>query len=122
MSDIELLNLAKKTISKMTCKTAVLALWTTKTHFALALKFIEACGFKYLGYRTWAKLNKEGNMMGGGLGRHYMNRAEPMIIATRGRAYHFLFNTVKYRPNGTACLPRGRHSEKPIEFYDETVY
>lgn len=81
-----------------------LYLWAPAAKVPEAASVCEAWGFRYVGLLTWVK-------PGLGLGRYFRTATEHVVFGVRGR--------LMTRPN--LCnyfeAPRGRHSEKPAEFY-----
>jgi N6-adenosine-specific RNA methylase IME4 len=83
----------------------ILWLWTTNKHMADALDLVRRWGFVHKTILTWVK-----DQMGAG--EWLRGQTEHCLLAVRGRP-------VKTLTNQTTALqaPRGRHSEKPEEFY-----
>jgi N6-adenosine-specific RNA methylase IME4 len=83
----------------------ILWLWTTNKHMADALDLVRHWGFRQKTIMTWVKDRM-------GVGEWLRGQTEHCILAVRGRP-------VKTLTNQTTVLqaPRGRHSEKPEEFY-----
>ena len=83
----------------------ILWLWTTNSHMADALELVRHWGFRQKTILTWVKDRM-------GVGEWLRGQTEHCILAVRGRP-------VKTLTNQTTVLhaPRGRHSEKPEEFY-----
>ena len=105
MSVAEIAELPVKRLADNDC---ALILWVTNGYLPDGLALTRLWGFNYEKLFTWCKNN--------GTGGRPRNATEHFIIATRGtppRAFDrhesALLNWIE--------LPRGRHSEKPIEFY-----
>jgi N6-adenosine-specific RNA methylase IME4 len=83
----------------------ILWLWTTNKHMADALDLVRHWGFRQKTILTWVKDRM-------GAGEWLRGQTEHCILAVRGRP-------VKTLTNQTTALQarRGRHSEKPEEFY-----
>mgnify|MGYP001563053296 CR=1 FL=1 len=92
---------------------AHLYLWTLAQHVDWGYQVARAWGFQPVIVWTWAK-------SGLGAGRFRCN-TEHIVVARRGRRQHNPFgNGGRHRQatNGTwFTWPRGRHSEKPGEFF-----
>ncbi len=86
-------------------------LWVTNNYMADGFQVLAALGFRYVTMRTWAKDRF-------GLGQYYRGQTEHVLFGVRGR----LKSKVKTQSTliGGGIVPRGRHSEKPQVFYDET--
>jgi N6-adenosine-specific RNA methylase IME4 len=84
----------------------VLWLWTTNAHLPDAFKVIIAWGFEYKTMLTWAKPDF-------GTGNWLRGQTEHCLLAARGKSVIHLTNQ-----STLLCAPRGKHSEKPAEFYN----
>jgi N6-adenosine-specific RNA methylase IME4 len=103
--------------------TAHLWLWTTTTSLQDGLWLMDALGFTYKTMGIWAKLNRQGELRAG-MGQYMRHTFEPILFGTRGPGAR------KLSPAGTGikdildtieeplATPRGRHSEKPAEWYE----
>jgi N6-adenosine-specific RNA methylase IME4 len=83
-----------------------LYLWATDQTLLKAYELVEAWGFDRKALLTWVKHRW-------GLGDYFRNQSEHVIFAVRGN--------LKTRSNSISTVfhgPRGRHSEKPNQFYD----
>lgn len=94
---------------------SVLLMWTTMPMLEVSFEVIKAWGFKYKTCAfTWVKTNKDGSIYMG-MGRYTRANAEICLLATRGKGVKrksaSVYNTWLY--------PRGKHSQKPGEFYDD---
>jgi len=92
---------------------AVLFLWVTSPILERAFEVIHAWGFEYKASFVWDKIKHN-------MGHYNSVRHEVLLICTRGSCQpdkQQLFDSVQ-------SIERGRHSEKPAEFYDiiETIY
>ncbi len=93
---------------------ALLYLWATAPKLAECMKVIEAWGFEY---RTNAIWDKESI----GMGYHFRNQHEILLIAKRGNIPPPQAGT---QPSSVYREKRGEHSAKPAFYYDmiETAY
>jgi N6-adenosine-specific RNA methylase IME4 len=82
-----------------------LYLWVPASKVPDAVSVCDAWGFRYVGLLTWVK-------PGLGLGRYFRMATEHIIFGVRG--------SLMTRPNLRSYFeaPRGRHSQKPAEFYE----
>ena len=105
----EIMDLPVKEIAD---KNAVLLMWATYPNLTLALKAIEAWGFKYktLAF-TWIKQNKKTPSLFWGMGFYTRSNAEVCLLATRGKPLKRLSHGV----HSVICSPIERHSKKPDE-------
>lgn len=92
---------------------AVLFLWVTSPMLAKSFQVISAWGFEYKALFVWDKVKHN-------MGHYNLVRCELLLICTRGACQpdkQQLFDSVQ-------TIERGKHSEKPVEFYDiiETLY
>ena len=89
----------------------ILWLWTTNAHIRDAFTVLDAWGFEHKTILTWGKDHHR--KTGYGLGDWLRGQTEHCLMATRGKP------TVTLTNQTTLLLaPAGRHSEKPVEFYD----
>ena len=95
----------KLNIPALADQDCILWLWTTNLHMADALDLVRHWGFRQKTILTWVKDRM-------GVGEWLRGQTEHCILAVRGRP-------VKTLTNQTTILhaPRGRHSEKPEEFF-----
>jgi N6-adenosine-specific RNA methylase IME4 len=93
---------------------AILFLWAVNCLLAEALETMQAWGFSYKTNLAWVKPSV-------GLGFWARNRHELLLVGCRGRLSP---PDTDQRPDSVTEAPRGRHSEKPVEFYEliETAY
>jgi N6-adenosine-specific RNA methylase IME4 len=92
---------------------AVLFLWVTSPILEKSFQVIRAWGFEYKASFVWDKIKHN-------MGHYNSVRHELLLICTRGSCHpdsQQLFDSVQ-------SIERGKHSEKPAEFYDiiETLY
>jgi N6-adenosine-specific RNA methylase IME4 len=92
---------------------AVLFLWVTAPMAAKAMQVVSAWGFSYKAQFIWDKIKHN-------MGHYNSVRHELLFICTRGSCEpdkQQLFDSVQ-------SIERGKHSEKPVKFYDiiETLY
>jgi N6-adenosine-specific RNA methylase IME4/ParB-like chromosome segregation protein Spo0J len=86
---------------------AILYLWATAPKLAECMKVITAWGFEYRTNIVWDKEKI-------GMGYHARNQHELLLIAKRGQIPSPKPGT---QPPSVIRSPRGRHSEKPLQFY-----
>lgn len=106
---MNILDIQKLPISKISDKDCVLFLWATYPMLREALSVIEAWGFKYktIGFQ-WIKQNKSGKGYFFGLGRWTRGNTECCLIATKGKP-----KRVSNSVSQLIIEPLTRHSEKP---------
>jgi N6-adenosine-specific RNA methylase IME4 len=97
--------ISKLNIPALADQDCILWLWTTNSHMGDALDLVRHWVFRQKTILTWVKDRM-------GVGEWLRGQTEHCILAVRGRP-------VKTLTNQTTVLhaPRGRHSEKPEEFY-----
>ena len=89
---------------------AHLYLWTTNNFLADAVWLMGCLGFKYKTNLVWTKPGRIG------LGQYFRGQHELLLFGTRGRGYSV---KTEHRNIGSWLnLPRGKHSQKPEEFYE----
>jgi N6-adenosine-specific RNA methylase IME4 len=93
---------------------SALFLWTTNPKLPFAFSLMEAWGFTYKTTLTWVKITKAEQVMVGGMGWFFRGATEHVLFGTRG---NYGIPAELRRPN-VFYAQRGRHSEKPQEFYD----
>lgn len=86
----------------------VLFLWATVPMLPDALRVMDAWGFKYKSHCVWAK-DKIGT------GYWFRNQHELLLVGTKGSVPAPAMGT---QPASLVDAPVGRHSEKPVEFYE----
>ena len=87
---------------------AILYLWATAPKLAECMTVIEAWGFEYRTNIIWDKCKI-------GMGYHARNQHEILRIAKRGSIPP---PKPGEQPASVIRVPRGKHSEKPVEFYE----
>ena len=95
-------------IETITTKDCVLFLWSPSPKLAEALGVIEAWGFTYRTCMIWVKDKI-------GMGYYARQRHELLLIATKGEPPT---PAPVDRPDSVVEAARGKHSEKPKEFYE----
>ena len=89
-----------------------LFLWRVSSMVEEAYSVARAWGFRPVAEIVWMKLTSTGEEVFFGMGRTVRASHETCIIAKRGSP------SPKSRSERSVLLaPRGRHSEKPVEFY-----
>lgn len=110
MSERELIELP---VGELAAKDALLFLWVMSAGLSLALKVIEAWGFKYRKpVFIWVKVNKQ-NIPVLGPGYYTRNSIEICLLGKRGRVQR---QTTDVRQ--VIFAPRRGHSRKPDEQYE----
>ncbi|WP_417491857.1 MT-A70 family methyltransferase [Maricaulis sp.] len=119
MSDAQILGLP---VGELAAPDCLIAMWATSPHLPLALRCLEAWGFKYGGAFPWLKTHASGEPARGlgYIGRHC---SEPVVIGYRGRLKACLAAPLDGLIDGRDMAPviearRREHSRKPDEFYD----
>ena len=87
---------------------AILYLWATAPKLAECLKVVEAWGFTYRTNFVWVKDKI-------GMGYHARSQHELLLVCKRGQIPP---PAVEDRVSSVVTAERGKHSEKPDEFYD----
>jgi N6-adenosine-specific RNA methylase IME4 len=92
---------------------AVLFLWVTSPFLVKALPVIQDWGFEYKASFVWDKIKHN-------VGHYNSVRHELLLICTRGSC----LPDTKELIDSVQSIERGKHSEKPVEFFDiiETLY
>ena len=116
-------------VSGLAKRDAMLVLWSTWMHLALAMKVIDAWGFTYCAGFPWLKVVNHstervftaGNWMIPapifGPGVWAQGCTELVLLARRGQPFGSLGNPRPAR-KGIIIASRGAHSEKPVELQD----
>jgi N6-adenosine-specific RNA methylase IME4 len=94
-------------VTEVATDDAVLFLWSPMSKLAEALRVVEAWGFEHRSGMCWVKDQI-------GMGHYVRGQHELLLIARRGLPPH---PAEADRPSSVVHAPRGRHSEKPQEFY-----
>ena len=87
---------------------SILYLWATAPKLAECMKVIEAWGFDYRTHLVWDKMKI-------GMGYHARSQHELLLIAKRGQIPP---PKAGEQPASVIRIPRGKHSAKPVEFYE----
>ena len=110
-------DIKKLPISKLTDKDCGLFLWVTMPMLREGLEVIKAWGFNYITCAfTWVKQNPKGYGIYSGLGHWTNGNAELCLFAKKGKPKRIAKNVKQI-----VLAPRGRHSEKPAEVRDRIV-
>jgi N6-adenosine-specific RNA methylase IME4 len=94
-------------VSELATDDAVLLIWTTVAKLEKCFQVINAWGFTYRTNMVWTKDKI-------GMGYYVRNQHEQLLIAKRG---NLPVPEPSTRRSSVVYAPRGRHSEKPKEFY-----
>lgn len=99
---------------------AYLLLWVTNNHLPLGFKCLDLWGFAYKSIFTWIKTTKasteEDPRVNIGIGHYGRNCTEHWLVATKGKPGTFTSHGLTNIPN-VIHAPRGKHSQKPEEFW-----
>jgi N6-adenosine-specific RNA methylase IME4 len=98
-------DIRKLNIPALADQNCILWLWTTNSHMEDAHDLVRHWGFRQKTILTWVKDRM-------GVGEWLRGQTEHCILAVRGRPVITLTNQTT-----VLHAPRGRHSEKPEEFY-----
>ena len=99
-------------ISELAADNAVLLMWATFPNLPLALKTMEAWGFRYNTCAfTWVKQNKKTPSLFWGMGYYTRSNAEVCLLATKGKPLPRLSHKV----HSVIVSPVEEHSKKPDE-------
>lgn len=113
-------------VSDIALPDAILALWTTWMHLALAMQCIEAWGFRYATGMPWLKVVRHpiGMSLEGlipqpiyGPGPWFQHCTELVLIARRGKPFGSEGNPRPAR-KGIIIATRQQHSRKPSELQE----
>jgi N6-adenosine-specific RNA methylase IME4 len=117
MTDQQILDMPIGTIA---APNTYLLLWVTNNHLPLGFKCLESWGFAYKSIFTWVKTTKasteEDPRVNIGIGHYGRNCTEHWLVATRGKPGSFTLHGLTNIPN-VIHAPRGKHSQKPEEFW-----
>jgi N6-adenosine-specific RNA methylase IME4 len=117
-------------------KDAHLWLWVTNNFLPDGLWLMDALGFRYVTNRAWAKMaqnyHETGLMVGWqpqrpGIGQYFFGQHELLLFGVRGRlpALHkrakdgYISAKPLKKPRTLLLAPRGEHSQKPQQAYDD---
>lgn len=92
---------------------AWLFLWRVSAMPQEALDVVAAWGFVPKSEIVWVKTDQSGGKLRLGMGRYVRNSHETCIVATRGKPVRAALDVPS-----VIHAPRGRHSEKPDQFFD----
>ena len=87
---------------------AVLFLWATSPKLTESISVVEAWGFAYRTCAVWIK-----DMIG--MGYYFRQQHELLLVCTRGNPPTPIPSD---RVSSVVTAPRGKHSAKPVEFYE----
>ena len=87
-----------------------LYMWATNSFLADAIWLMGTLGFKYKTNVVWTKEGRKG------LGQYFRGQHELLLFGVRGRGYNV--KTDDKTIGSWVHAPRGKHSQKPSEFYD----
>lgn len=117
MTDQQILDIPIGTIA---ASNTYLLLWVTNNHLPLGFKCLESWGFAYKSIFTWVKTTKasteEDPRVNIGIGHYGRNCTEHWLVATKGKPGSFTSHGLTNIPN-VIHAPRGKHSQKPEEFW-----
>ena len=117
MTDQQILDMPIGTIA---APNAYLLLWVTNNHLPLGFKCLDSWGFAYKSIFTWVKTTKasteEDPRANIGIGHYGRNCTEHWLVATKGKPGSFTSHGLTNIPN-VIHAPRGKHSQKPEEFW-----
>lgn len=117
MTDQQILDMP---ISAIAQPNAYLLLWVTNNHLPLGFKCLDSWGFAYKSIFTWIKTTKasteEDPRVNIGIGHYGRNCTEHWLVATKGKPGSFTSHGLTNIPN-VIHAPRGKHSQKPEEFW-----
>lgn len=117
MSDKQILDMPIGAIAQ---PNAYLLLWVTNNHLPLGFQCLGSWGFAYKSIFTWVKTTKasteEDPRVNIGIGHYGRNCTEHWLVATRGKPGSFTSHGLTNIPN-VIHAPRGKHSQKPKEFW-----
>jgi|TARA_R100001129_G_scaffold175130_1_gene147958 N6-adenosine-specific RNA methylase IME4 len=91
-----------------------LYLWTTNPKLPLAFKVMSDWGYTYKTTLTWVKITKNEKVIKNGMGWFFRGATEHVLLGVRGKMG---IPTALRKPN-VILAQRGRHSQKPDEFYE----
>ncbi len=89
-------------------------LWVTNNHLADGLALMAAIGFRYVTNVVWVKPSY-------GLGQYFRGQHELCLFGVRGRGLDACVSGRAGRRRDLPSVfraPKGRHSQKPAEFFD----
>ena len=101
-------------VGEYAASNAHLYLWATNPKLPFAFRVMQEWGFIYKTTLTWIKVRKDGGIIGNGMGWFYRGATEHVLFGVKGRKP---IPSELRKPN-VFLAKRGKHSEKPQEFYD----
>lgn len=101
--------LAALPINDIALSDCVMFMWATSPKLDKAIDLLRAWGFSY---RTCAVWDKEKI----GMGYYYRQQHELLLVATKGKP---ITPAPANRPSSVIRSPRGKHSEKPVQVYEQ---
>lgn len=117
MTDQQILDMPIGSISQ---QDAYLFLWVTNNHLPLGFQCLQSWDFEYKSIFTWVKTTKasteESPKVNIGIGHYGRNCTEHWLVATKGKPGSFTSHGLTNIPN-VIHAPRGKHSQKPEEFW-----
>lgn len=94
-------------IASLAAPNSVLLLWSTWLHLSLAMRCMEAWGYRYTTGKPWLKTTKSGAPHYG-LGIWFQGCTELLLIGVRGKVPN-----PRPASKGLVVSQRGKHSAKP---------
>lgn len=95
-------------------KNSILFMWRVASMQKEALELIDAWGFILKSELVWIKTNKDNKSLSFGMGRYSRHCHEVCLIAVKKKGS---FKVTNNSIRSVFYAPRGKHSEKPDEFY-----
>ncbi len=105
--------IAMMPVEEIAAPDAHLYLWTTDSHIFEAGAVMKAWGFRYIQILPWIKVNEDGKLQMG-TGHYWRHCSEVVLFGVRGRLKPLVRDEL-----AVFWAPRGKHSEKPGEFYEK---
>jgi N6-adenosine-specific RNA methylase IME4 len=111
-------------VDKATTDDAYMFLWATCPLLPEALRYMEACNFRYVTVaHIWVKLNAKQPTVFRGVGNYTQSNMEPVLMGVKGHMWH---PKKGYKPGQVILAPhpkdeRGKkiHSRKPDQLHEE---
>lgn len=107
-------------VSAWAAKNSHCYLWTTNPKLPFAFAVLTAWGFEYKTTLTWVKTTAANEVLRGGMGWFFRGATEHVLFGVRGNKPI----PASVRQPNVLLANRGRHSEKPNDFYAllDTIY